>query len=192
METQVKRFDIDDLKVDNQAEGCYITGIANNKGKVDAYGDIPTGKNVYDLTRYSKNPVVLADHNNSVGCIVGRMVKIKETDKGLEFKMRLMDNPQTDIAKHAIEAYKNGFGHALSIGGIWEYGKENPDRTRELIKATIHEISLVGVGADGEALTDVPGAKSSGQEAKEQPSVDLTALMTLSKGLRELRMSLLK
>lgn len=182
-----KIFEIENYKSETADDGAvYITGMANTKGVADAYGDIPVGENVYELTRYKKNPVVLVDHVNSVGNIAGRMVKIKETEQGLEFKLRLMDNPQTDIAKHAVEAYKSGFGSALSIGGIWEYGKVNERKgTRELTKATIHEISLVGIGADGNALTDVPRPKSL-ESAKESDTADHDALEKLVKGMRNL------
>ena len=183
-----KIFEIDDIKTEQEEEKFYITGIANNKNIVDAYGDIPKGDDVYDLKRYKKNPVVLVDHTNSVGNIAGKMVKIKETDKGLEFKMRLMDNPQTDIAKHAIEAFKSGFGNALSIGGIWEYGDTNEKNgTRVLTKALIHEISLVGIGADGSALTDIPNPKSLPEDANESQKVDMKAFEELIAGLRKIR-----
>lgn len=189
MDIERKLFDIDNIKSTEDEGAHYITGIANNKGVADAYGDIPEGDNVYELKRYKKNPVVLVDHVNSVANIAGRMVKIKETDKGLEFKLRLMDNPQTDIAKHAVEAFKSGFGTALSIGGIWEYGEVNEKKgTRKLTKATIHEISLVGIGADALALTDVPKPKKLDEDAKESPKADLKALDSLVKGLRELRL----
>jgi HK97 family phage prohead protease len=184
----IKLFEIDDIKTEQEEEKFYITGIANNKGIVDAYGDIPQGDNVYDLKRYKKNPVVLVDHTNSVGNIAGKMVKIKETEKGLEFKMRLMDNPQTDIAKHAVEAFKSGFGNALSIGGVWEYGETNEKKgTRILTKALIHEISLVGIGADSHALTDVPNPKSAPEVVKESRNADLKAMEAYVAGMRKIR-----
>jgi len=182
-----KVFDIDDIKVAIDDEATYITGIANNKNIADAYGDVPKGDDVYDLKRYKKNPVVLVDHVNSVANIAGRMVKIKETDKGLEFKLRLMDNPQTDIAKHAVEAYKTGFGTALSIGGKWEYGQRNDKNgTQVLTKAFIHEISLVGVGADGHALTDQDRPKTLENSESESREVDTNTLKSLVKGLRRI------
>ena len=187
MEIEKKLFNIEDIKATEDDGAFYITGIANNKDIADAYGDIPSGDNVYDLKRYKKNPVVLVDHYNSVGNIAGRMVKIKETEKGLEFRMRLMDNPQTDIAKHAVEAYKTGFGSALSIGGLWEYGDVDPKKgTRKLIKARIHEVSLVGIGADADALTDTDKPKSNPEGARKSQKADLQALARLVKGLREI------
>lgn len=185
-----KVYDIEEFKSTEDGGAFYVTGIANNKGVADAYGDIPEGDSVYDLSRYKKNPVVLVDHVNSVANIAGRMVKLKETDKGLEFKMRLMDNPQTDIAKHAVEAFKSGFGAALSIGGIWEYGDVNEKKgTRKLTKAILHEISLVGIGADSHALTDVPRPKHLGENAQESHDADHKALKSMVAGLRHIRIA---
>lgn len=184
-------YEIKSEQSDNGAEALYISGIANTKGVADAYGDVPTGKRVYDLQRYKKNPLVLVDHVNSVGNIIGRMVKVEETDEGLIFKMRVMENPQTDIARHAVEAIKTGYAAALSIGGKWTYGKDlepAKDGTpqRELTKALIYEISLVGIGADANAQTSV--AKPKAMPEKESiKNADLTPLRDLVKQMRGLK-----
>lgn len=165
MNIEHKNFEIDELKTKSTEDGFYFSGIANNKRKTDSYGDYPDnyeGKNVYDLSRFKKNPVLLADHQNSVGNIIGTFTKIKETDKGLEFEAKLMPNPQTDIAKHAVEAIKGGFARALSIGGMWKY--ENPKNPNQLTSAYLHEISAVAIGADEYALTDIPKPKHLSQD----------------------------
>lgn len=163
---QKKQFDLIDFKAEQTDDGFYITGYANTKGKADAYGDIPTnldGKPVYDLkSRFAKNPVALVDHENSVGNIFGVYVLGKgateENENGLAIKLRLMDNPQTDISKHAVEAYKSGFARAFSIGGQWFF--EDPTNPKFLTKAIIHEISGVAIGADGNALSSTQKPKS--------------------------------
>lgn len=157
-------LEILEYKSEQTADGFYVTGYANTKGNEDAYGDIPTnykGRPVYDLSRFKKNPVALVDHENSVGNIFGIFVigqgATEEDAKGLKIKLRLMDNPATDIAKHAVEAYKSGFARAFSICGLWLYeDKENP---KHLTKAIIHEISGVAIGADGQALSSSPKPK---------------------------------
>lgn len=156
---QTKQLTASDVKVSAEGKTTYITGYANTKNHADSYGDIPTGNNVYDLERILKNPVAIADHVNSVGHIVGSFTELVENDKGLYFKLRLMENPQTEIAKHAVEAYKAGYGVALSIGGDWYYGAENPDGTRLLTKAVLHHIALVAIGADDNALTNTARPK---------------------------------
>lgn len=161
-----KLVDIEDFKADQTADGFYITGYANTKGKEDAYGDIPTnldGKPVYDLqSRFKRNPVALVDHENSVGNIFGVFIlgpdATCEDERGLKFKLRLMDNPQTDIAKHAVEAYKSGFARAFSIGGRWLF--EDKNSPKNLTRAIIHEISGVAIGADSYALSATQKPKS--------------------------------
>ena len=157
---QKKVFEIEEFDVKSEDGKFYITGYANNKNKEDRYGDIPKGDNVYDLKMYKKNPVVFVDHINSATMIVGNMVKIKEDDKGLAFKLLLrnIDDVHNPQVKDAISAYKTGFGRALSIGGRWLF--EDANNPKFLTKAIIHEISIVGVGADGLALTDAPKPKN--------------------------------
>lgn len=160
-----KLIEIEDFKVTEEGDSFYVTGYANTKNRADSYGDVPTNykdEPVYDLQRFKKNPVALVDHENSVGNIFGSFVIGKnathEDEKGLRFKLRLMENPQTDIAKHAVEAYKSGFARSFSIGGQWQFGdKENPSH---LTKAYIHEISGVAIGADSHALSDADKVKS--------------------------------
>lgn len=167
---QRKNLEIEDFEVKTEGDGAekatYIYGYANTKGKPDAYGDIPhnlDGNPVYDLSsRFKSNPAALVDHTNSVGNIFGVFIVGKnataEDEKGLRIKLRLMDNPQTDIAKHAVEAYKSGFARAFSIGGQWKF--EDPKNKSHLTTAIIHEISGVALGADGSALSTVSKPKS--------------------------------
>lgn len=192
-----KIFEIDDLEIKKQdkddedffnsckllninikasGDNYYISGYANTKNKEDRYGDIPMGDNVYDLKLFKKNPILLIDHNNSASSIAGIFTKIKEDANGLLFKARLMDieDAHNPHVKHAISAYINGFGRALSIGGRWYY--ENPDNPKHLTKAVIHEISLVGVGADGLALTDAPKPKNQELEIFEDESEKIKEL----------------
>ena len=156
-----KTVELLEYKAEQTEEGFYISGYANTKGKPDAYGDIPTNFNdkpVYDLSRFKKNPVALVDHEQSVGNIFGAYTEVEEDEKGLRIKLRLMDNPQTDIAKHAVEAYKSGFARAFSIGGQWSF--EDKDNPTHLTKAFIHEISGVAIGADQHSLASTAKLKA--------------------------------
>lgn len=155
-----------DVKLNNVDGVIYIEGYANTKNKPDSYGDIPTNFNnepVYDFKRYKNNPVLLVDHNNSAGFIAGTMTDFYEDETGLKFKARLrpVDEIHNPITKDAVQAFITGYGRALSIGGHWIFGdKQNPSH---LTKAHIHEVSLVAIGADGNALTRTPHPKSFGE-----------------------------
>ena len=155
---EIEDFEVKSIKEDGE-EKFYITGYANTKNKPDAYGDIPKGESVYDLKRFKSNPVLLVDHINSAGNIAGIFTQIKEDNKGLAFKARLMnlDDIHNPVVKHAVSAYMKGFGRGLSIGGQWFY--EDDRNPKYLTKAIIHEISLVAVGADGNALTNTAKPK---------------------------------
>jgi hypothetical protein len=170
---------IEDFKAFEDNGAHYITGYANTKGVEDSHGDIAMSLNgapVYDLTsRFQFNPVALADHGRSVGNIFGAFVMgpggTYEDERGLRFKLRLMDNPQTDIAKHAVEAYKSGVARAFSIGGEWFY--KHPENKKYLTSAIIYEISGVAIGSEPMALSSAPSYKSIDEEteAKQRHNV---------------------
>lgn len=168
-----KIIEIVNFKSEKTDDGHYITGYANTKGKEDAYGDIPhnlNGKPVYDLSKFKRNPVALVDHQNSIGNIFGAFIigegATEEDDRGLKIKLRLMDNPQTDIARHAVEAFKSGFARSFSIGGYWKFeDKQNP---KHLTKAIISEISGVAIGADSYALSGTEKVKIKYEVTEEQ------------------------
>lgn len=162
MNIKYKLVTLDDYKKEETEDGVYISGYANTKGKPDSYGDIPTnykGRPVYDLkTRFLSNPVALVDHKNSIGNIFGTWVFAEEDEKGLAVKLKLMKNPQTDIARHAVEAYKSGDARAFSISG--EFSHEDEMNKSNLTKAVIYEISGVAIPADSRSLSNTPKPKS--------------------------------
>ena len=144
--------------------GKWIEGYANNKlvpgtdiPAKDSFGDIPTGDNVYDITRLKLNSVMLTGHDNEPFKIMGNFFFLEEDKQGLKFKAAL--RPKEEIhhpeTKDAVSAFETGFAKALSIGGMFYYdwGASKPDEnTFILVKAVLHEISGVGVGADPFAL----------------------------------------
>lgn len=160
-EIEHKQFSIEEFKIDKTDDGAVtIEGYANTKGKKDRYGDVPTVFSdlrdyVYELKDYKKNPIVLLDHWNSTNNIAGSFNPkmggfIKEDEKGLKFKLVFSKSDFPPVA-HARTVYEEGHGRALSIGGKWHH--ENKDHPEHLTYAEIFEISLVGVGADPNALT---------------------------------------
>lgn len=147
-----KHATIEDSKIESTSSGLFFEGYVNTKNKPDSYGDIPTGDNVYDLSRYKTSPVLLINHNNNVKDIAGKAVQLSEDEKGLWVKFKLMDNPVSQDVAHAIEAVRQGLLKTTSIGGRWEYDSKKPNN---LIKASIFEISLVAIPADPRAIGQV-------------------------------------
>lgn len=178
------------FKIDDNANYTMLKGYLNNKlipgtnePSKDSYGDIPTGSDVYDIKRLESNPVALVNHDNNAGGIAGNYIYLSENEQGLQFKLILMplDDAYDLTTKHAISAWMNGWGKAFSIGGRWLYDleKSNPDdNTWILVKAILHEASLVAIGADQYALSSVPNTGKSKQEGKEQP-------LTLDRAVRK-------
>jgi len=141
----------------------YLTGYANTKGQEDSHGDIPTsfnGAKIYELDRMKLNPVCFVDHYNSASNIAGNFVHLTEDEKGLDFKLRFrpLDQIYNPMVKDAVSSYQNGYGRAISMGGKWLH--EDLKNPQHLTKAVVGEISLVGVGSDGSALSTMPYLKA--------------------------------
>ena len=81
---------------------------------VDADGDIiiPEG---CDFKRYSKNPVILVDHDYKVENVVGNAIDLAVRNNGLYAKIKFAD---TDKANDVWKLVKGGFLKANSIGFI--------------------------------------------------------------------------
>jgi HK97 family phage prohead protease len=78
----------------------------------DRAGDIvePSGANV---ANYMKNPVVLADHNYSIGSIIGRNTSLEVTKEGLWARTQFH---KEGLGRDAFNLVKEGFARAWSIG----------------------------------------------------------------------------
>ena len=153
---------------DNDKEYTVLSGYLNNKlipntdiEAIDSYGDVPTGKNVYDIERLVNNPVALVDHNNSASSIAGNYIFLKEDKQGLKFieVLRPLEDIYEENTKDAVSAWSKGFGVAYSIGGRWYYDMEKSKPAEGkycLVKAIVHEASHVGIGSDKWALSVAP------------------------------------
>lgn len=151
-----KTAQIQDFKSYEEGDKFYFSGYANTKNNVDSHGDIPTnykGAPVYELDRFKKNPVLLIDHKNSSGSVIGNVVEIEEDVVGLRFKalLRNVDDVHTPELKDAITGIKTGFIRGISIGGSAKF--EDPKNKRALTKANIYEISVVAVPSDGNSMS---------------------------------------
>ena len=186
--------------VDPNKEYIMLSGYLNNKiipntdlPAVDSYGDVPTGKAIYELTRLENNPVACIDHQNSASMIGGNYISLKENKQGLHFKEIL--RPLEDIyhlpTKDAVSAWGNGFGVSYSIGGRWLYDWEKSDPANNLyilVKAILHEASHVAIGADQWALSTTPdtsmvdGGKT---DSSEDSKGDIVQCKTLAEALEK-------
>ncbi len=180
----LKTWELSDFNVkkDSYQDEQYFVGegYANTKNKADSFGDIPTnykGRPVYDFSRLKKNPVLVVDHSISASNIAGKLIELIEDEKGLWFKciFRPLETIHNPFVKDAVSAFITGFGKALSIGGRWFY--EDEENRAHLTKAVMHEISLVGVGADPNALFTKPPKPEEAEKGFEDESESLEALI---------------
>ena len=165
-------------------EDIFLEGYANSKGVKDRYGDVPTCYKrdfVYKLDNYSKNPVTLIDHVNQVDHIAGSMESLKEDGKGLFFRHKF-SNSDLPLIKHARTVYCEGHGKAISICGRFYH--ENEEAPEQLTLADIHEISLVGVGTDPNALGEV--VSKAMKAFKDNPAATDSRLSEIFKVLQNL------
>lgn len=106
---QRRSFCPSEVKAVNREEQEILHLIST--GARDRMGDVVTPKGAY-LKNYKKNPVVLMDHDYSLGSIIGRSVHIEVDDKGVWSRTRFRDTPL------ALEAFNLA---AESLGG-WSIG----------------------------------------------------------------------
>jgi hypothetical protein len=168
------------FKIDNNSDYVMLKGYLNNKlvpgtmeGAIDSVGDLPKGNNVYDITRLKSNPVVLVNHENDASAIAGNYIYLSENEQGLQFKLilRPIDGIFEDCTKDAVSSWSMGWGKAFSIGGRFFYNFEESKPEENLyilVKAVLHEASLVAIGADMYALSSAPDTSKSVDKAITQ------------------------
>lgn len=124
----------------------YIEGYASTFGNVDLDGEIvaPDAFNE-TLDEYKMNPIVLANHTNSVESVVGQVVDAKVDQTGLWVRVKL-SNAQDPFTTMVRQKVQEGILRAFSIGGLFQY--EYPI----IKKVKLLEISIVAIPANSYAL----------------------------------------
>jgi len=123
--------------------------------KVDSYGDVVVQKGI-DLNRFKANPIILYQHD--AGEPIGKAVDIRLGEKGLVADIELAPkgvSEKIDTIRGLIEA---GILKAVSIGfTAQDYeairDKENNLTGFKFLKSLLHEISVVSIPANDEALS---------------------------------------
>jgi len=133
-------------------EGTY-SFLASSE-KVDSYGDIVVQKGI-DLSRFKNNPIILYQHNPSEP--IGKAVNVRMSEKGIVADVELAPagiSEKIDTIRGLIEA---GILRAVSIGFTavdWEpiRNDSNEFTGYKFLKSLLHEISIVSIPANDEAL----------------------------------------
>lgn len=140
------------------------------------------------LNDYKMNPIVLANHTNTVESVVGQTVDAKVDETGLWVRVRLSNSsdPFTTMVREKVQ---EGTLRAFSIGGLFQY--EYPI----IKKVKLLEISIVGIPANPYALfsmakawkgLDVEERKAAQEQVEEVNSLDVDGVEVEESGQKEL------
>lgn len=127
------------------------TIVLNDEKKVNSYGFNTLNAGI-DLKRFKANPVMLDQHYNSTGYVIGRWTNIR-----IDGSQLLADTEfdSEDEKAAAIEGkVERGFIKAASMGISYnrENMKANPDGTFTLTKSELFEASIVAIPSNANAL----------------------------------------
>jgi HK97 family phage prohead protease len=112
----------------------------------------------WDLTRFLKNPLILAVHDDKqIASIIGKASEIQVTDRGLEMRITLLplyEEPATEAIERKI---RGGSLRGVSVG--FTYGTERKElRDGQEVSVftdnALNEVSVVPIPADQDALVD--------------------------------------
>jgi len=167
MELERKTFEVD-LKHADEGEATFIASVFGN---VDADGDI-VDRGAFRDTLRRRTPKFVADHRWEVSSKLGRVLRARETDEGLEVTVKFgLHNP---LAQQVYEDFKFdphqefSFGFTVPQGGVeWVQG------VRHIKKVDLFEVSNVLIGAN--PATRLVGVKDDEPEEHFEKAVDNSA-----------------
>ena len=165
-------------------EGVYTFQASSEK--VDSYGDVVMQKGI-DLSRFKENPIILYQHNSDEP--IGRAVDMRLSEKGLVADVELAPfgvSEKIDTIRGLIEA---GILKAVSIGFTALEHEIIRDKSGDMtgfkfVKSLLHEISIVSIPANDEALAI---ARSYNLPASEMRDIftDTETLRTIQRNLNK-------
>lgn len=120
---------------------------------VDSYGDVVVQKGI-SLKRFKKNPIILYQHNHDAPIGTG---KAYHTDEGLKVDVKLAPPGVSSIVDTVRGLIEANILKAVSIGFSpveWEPIRDVDDQFTgfKFLKSLLHEISVVSIPANDEAL----------------------------------------
>jgi phage head maturation protease len=159
------------ITINPDDEHCIISDISVQT--VDSDGDLVYSKGI-DITRFMKNPIVLADHSYKVDSIIGHATQMEVLDDRIRIKTQL--NKEIPLADKVYKLVKAGDLKGNSIGfiikeafirGTKEFdtfvkamGSSIDDKVQRIIsKFTLIENSFVAIPCCDNALTQQVSVK---------------------------------
>ena len=136
--------------------------------KVDSFGDIVLQKGI-NLSRFKKNPIILYQHNADEP--IGKAVDIRLSEKGLVADIELAPEGVSERIDTIRGLLSAGILKAVSIGFTAEDYEPIRDDDNQMtgykfIKSLLHEISIVSIPANDEALAIARSFNLSNKDAR--------------------------
>lgn len=160
-----------DCEVKSIDEEKYTLEAVASTASVDRYGDVVEQES-WDLKKFKKNPVILANHFYTVQNVIGKAIKIKVQDGKLVMTVKFAVN-ESELAASVWKLIVGGYLNAWSVGFIpKEFEDNKDDKTgkyiRTLKNCELLEVSAVAVPANADCLTNAFKAGAINEsEAKE-------------------------
>ena len=102
------------------------------------------------IPHFMKNPVMLANHTNTVSSLVGAFKTVKEDELGL-YVEGLLSNSPSEFVKDVRFKVAEGSLRTMSMGGVFHYNEDG----RGIFKVSLWEGSLTPVPANQDAIFSV-------------------------------------
>lgn len=137
--------------VKNVSQEDMIIEIIGSTEDVDRIGDRMFMSGV-KLDNYKKNPVILANHEQSAGekpTVIGKALDVSVKNNQLIFKIKFAE---TENAKDWYHLYANGYMNASSIGFTGIKQKPNKFGGYDYLEWELLELSLVSVPCNQNAI----------------------------------------
>lgn len=165
-EKATRAFDCEVKSIDE--EKFELEAIASTDS-IDRYGD-SVDQASWDLKKFKKNPVILANHFYTVQNVIGKATSIKVVDGKLVMKVKFAVK-ESELAASVWKLIVGGYLNAWSVGFIpkeFEDEKGKDGKYKRILKdCELLEVSAVAVPANADCLTNAVKAKTiTDQEAK--------------------------
>lgn len=128
-----------------------VTFVLNDETKLNSYGFRVLNSGI-NLERFNTNPVMLAQHGNTIWLVIGKWENIR-----IESSLLLADavfDLEDDDAKKIAGKVERGFlkGASIGISYNYEYVERNPDDTYVLTACELFEASIVAIPSNANAV----------------------------------------
>lgn len=128
-----------------------MTFCLNDETKVNSYNFRVKNAGL-DIARFEENPVMLAQHFNSVWMVIGKWINIRF--EGTKLLADAEFDEEDEDAKKIAGKVKRGYVKACSLGLLFDRNNMilAADNVFDLIKSEVMEGSIVAVGSNANAV----------------------------------------